>query len=82
VQSSLGLLSSAGCGSLLVNGAAQAKKKQKTAMMIKKTLFKEVSTVLLAFLLNSTTVPALVGSYTINCCHAACKKGHQGDCII
>jgi len=50
--------------------------------MIKKTLFKEVSTVLLAFLLNSTTVPALVGSYTINCCHAACKKGHQGDCII
>ncbi|DBB01280.1 TPA: hypothetical protein ACH3X3_011736 [Trebouxia sp. C0006] len=58
--SSLGLLSSAGCGSLLVNGAAQAKKKQKTAMMIKKTLFKEVSTVLLAFLPNSTTVPALV----------------------
>ncbi len=34
----LGLLSSAGCGSLLVNGAARAKKKQKTPMMIKKTL--------------------------------------------
>ena len=31
VQSSLDLLSSAGCGSILVKGAAQAKKKQKTA---------------------------------------------------
>jgi len=32
VQLSLDLLSSAGCGCFLVKGAAQAQKKQKTAM--------------------------------------------------